>query len=95
MPRSRYTSASPAPIDMRAELRTTAHVPKHDCQAPRGSRGTVRAVHGPRNRVADGHAGFDGEVASTARSGGQAAVARARAASDLCPTEGQHENMID
>jgi hypothetical protein len=95
MPRSRYTSASPAPIDMRAELRTTAHVPKHDCQAPRGSRGTVRAVHGLRNRVADGHEGFDGEVASTARSGGQAAVARARAASDLCPTEGKHENMID
>ena len=60
MPRSRYTSASPAPIDMRAELRTTAHVPKHDCQAPRGSRGTVRAVHGPRDRVADGHEGFDG-----------------------------------
>ncbi len=79
MPRSRYTSASPAPIDMRAELRTTAHVPKHDCQAPRGSRGTVRAVHGPRDRVADGHGeGFDGEVASTARSGGQAAVAHAR-----------------
>ena len=76
MPRSRYTSASPAPIDMRAELRTTAHVPKHDCQAPRGSRGTVRAVRGPRDRVAYGHEeGFDAEAVA-------AAAARACATSE-------------
>lgn len=51
VPRSRYTGASPTPIGVRAEPRVAAHVPKYDCPAPRGSRGTVRAVHDPRDRV--------------------------------------------
>ena len=51
VPRSRYTGASPTPIGVRAEPRVAAHVPKYDCPAPRGSRGTVRAVRDPRDRV--------------------------------------------
>ena len=79
VPRSRYTGALPTPIGVRAEPRVAAHVPKHDCPAPRGSRGTVPAVRDPRDRDAMPSEGFGRGArgtensSSTARGGVQAA----------------------